>query len=339
MNERMLSPEPDAAQEAAAEWCIRLAGGDMTEADWAAFEIWHEQDGNAALLTQASSAWQACEGIASAPEIIPLRTEALTSFHTANRRRWRWSRSRMGVGAMGIAASLAVVGLVSFAMLQQREATYETAVGERRIASLSDGSRLSLDAATELGVTMADGARSVELRQGRALFDVAKDPLRPFTVAAGDKLVVAIGTSFSVELVNGEVQVILYEGQVEVRDRAEPAGGGTKRANRVMLAAGELLTDKLGNAAPAKVVGNIDDSKLAWEDGMLSFEGETLAVAVERMNRHSQVPIRLGDAGLGTIPVDGEFVAGDTDAFVEGLVAIHGLRASTTGREITLQRK
>ena len=66
--------------------------------------------------------------------------------------------------------------------------------------------------------------------------------MRPFTVAVGDKLVVAVGTSFSVELINGDVRVILYEGQVEVRDRDDRAVGAAV-APRVMLTPGAALVD------------------------------------------------------------------------------------------------
>src|SRR3546814_2006889 len=43
-----------------------------------------------------------------------------------------------------------------------------------------------------------------------------KDPLRPFSVAAAGKIVVATGTEFSVELLGRETRVILYEGHVAV---------------------------------------------------------------------------------------------------------------------------
>src|SRR3546814_19485198 len=102
-----------------------------------------------------------------------------------------------------------------------RPDAYATHIGERQLAVLDDGSRVSLDAVTKVKVRMKDEARQVELLEGRAKFDVAKDPLRPFTVAAGDKLVVAVGTSFSVELIDGQVRVILYEGQVEGGERNE----------------------------------------------------------------------------------------------------------------------
>src|SRR3546814_14429474 len=106
------------------------------------------------------------------------------------------------------------VGLVWFSM---RPTAYATEIGERQLAVLEDGSQVSLDAATKVNVRMKEAGRQVELLAGRAKFDVAKDPQRPFTVAAGDKLVVAVGTSFSVELIDGQVRVILYERSEERR--------------------------------------------------------------------------------------------------------------------------
>src|SRR3546814_13586908 len=99
---------------------------------------------------------------------------------------------------------------------------------------------------------MKEAGRQVELLAGRAKFDVAKDPQRPFTVAAGDKLVVAVGTSFSVELIDGQVRVILYEGQVEVRDR-NSAVKAQAAPRRYRLKAGSELAETVGASAPAKI--------------------------------------------------------------------------------------
>jgi hypothetical protein len=75
-------------------------------------------------------------------------------------------------------------------------------------------------------VRMSGKQRELTLVRGRAKFDVAKDPLRPFTVVAGDKIVVATGTSFSVEMVGKDVRVLLYHGRVSVLDRGAKAGAG-----------------------------------------------------------------------------------------------------------------
>src|SRR3546814_20684114 len=81
---------------------------------------------------------------------------------------------------------------------------------------LDDDSRLSLDANTRVRVKYSRAGRQLWLEEGRARFEVAKDPLRPFSVAAAGKIVVATGTEFSVELLGRETRVILYEGHVAV---------------------------------------------------------------------------------------------------------------------------
>ncbi|WP_163071616.1 FecR domain-containing protein, partial [Acinetobacter baumannii] len=58
--------------------------------------------------------------------------------------------------------------------------------------------------------------RALRLLAGRARFEVAKDPRRPFAVTAGDRMVVATGTAFSIELFRAEMRVVLYQGSVSV---------------------------------------------------------------------------------------------------------------------------
>ena len=52
--------------------------------------------------------------------------------------------------------------------------------------------------AAELDVSTAAVGRQVALISGQALFDVAKDPSRPFVVSADNRSVVAVGTAFDV---------------------------------------------------------------------------------------------------------------------------------------------
>src|SRR3546814_19520630 len=115
-------------------------------------------------------------------------------------------------------------------MLGDSTRPYQTEVGERRVALLDDQSRLSLDADSLVEVDMSDRQRELTLVRGRAKFDVAKDPLRPFTVVAGDKMVVATGTSFSVEMVGKVVRVLLYHVRVSVLDRTAPAPAGSRKS-------------------------------------------------------------------------------------------------------------
>lgn len=338
-SETTAMPAADEAIEAAALWCIELSEGTLSEAEWAEFEAWLAVPGHADLFQEAIALWQDSGAVADWPQVIALRTRALTQFRKANQRRWLAASPRRLAWISGVAAAMLLAVTLALFWHLDRPREYETGIGERQVAVLDDGSRVSLDAVTVMNVRMKNEARQVELVGGRAKFDVAKDPLRPFTVAAGDKLVVAVGTSFSVELIDGEVRVILYEGQVEVRDRSDTARSAAAAPQRLMMRPGSELVDSVGSAKPAQVLRPDLTQSLSWEQGLVNFDGEPLASAVERMNRYSAKQIRISDAALGEIPVDGMFKAGDVDAFVEGIAALHPLRAKNIGGEIILERR
>jgi transmembrane sensor len=176
------------------------------------------------------------------------------------------------------------------------------------------------------------------LEQGRARFWVAKDALRPFTVRADGRVVVATGTQFSVERIGGQVRVILYEGKVAVL--AERSGGrppepvrvgpGRAPAEQLLKPGGELvLTPNTTTvAAPTAQLTPADLGRsLAWEGGQLVFSDEPLARAVERVNRYAEHPVVLADSAAGGVLVNGVFTADDTTAFVEGVTEAYPLDA------------
>src|SRR3546814_4407377 len=84
---------------------------------------------------------------------------------------------------------------------------------------LRDGSAVTLNSNSEIDVDFDEGIRHVRLLRGEALFDVAKDSIRPFVVEADSTRVTAVGTSFTVNRVSGrDVQVLVREGVVELAD-------------------------------------------------------------------------------------------------------------------------
>jgi len=332
-------PVDDTAMEAAALWCIQLSEGELTDSEWTEFEGWLAHPGHADLFQNATAVWQASGAVGDWPQVVALRTKALTQFRKTNQRRWLSASSQWRPWLAASAAALLFMITAGLFWYANGRSAYETGIGERQVAVLDDGSRVSLDAVTVVNVRMKDEARQVELVGGRAKFDVAKDPLRPFTVAVGDKLVVAVGTSFSVELIDGEVRVVLYEGQVEVRDRSDTAASAGAAPRRVLMRPGSELVDAVGSAKPAQIIRPDLTQSLSWEQGLINFDGESLASAVERMNRYSTRQIRIADVAISSIPIDGMFKAGAVDAFVEGVTALHPVRQRNIDGDIVLDHK
>ncbi|WBT06364.1 FecR domain-containing protein [Brevundimonas vesicularis] len=326
----------------AVEWCLTLAEGELDGMAHQDFEAWIADGDNAAALDDALRVWRVADQAADLPEVLRLRQRGLKAFQQAQGQRWRHHVPPL----RWVAVAAAVGGLIVLsAMFYTPTQVYRTGVGERQVAMLADGSRLSLDADTEVRVRLGGSRRDLTLARGRAKFDVARDPLRPFAVTAGAKVVVATGTSFSVELIRREARVLLYEGHVALMDRtqAEATSGETKSgrdstATYTALQPGREYVARLDLPPSAPQVTVVDPVRsLSWEAGQLNFEDEPLSSALERVNRYSRRKVRLSDPRLGRLPVNGVFEAGDVDAFVEAMTAFNGLHAIESDDGVTLR--
>src|SRR5690606_20513701 len=107
---------------------------------------------------------------------------------------------------------------------------YASNVGEVRRIALDDGSYMLLNTDSLAVIQFSEARRDVRLEKGEALFEVAKDPQRPFVVNAGDLTVKAVGTAFVVRREDSSVEVTVTEGVVEVARPGEPA---TEQPQRV----------------------------------------------------------------------------------------------------------
>ncbi len=326
----MTVSDPQSAEfvraEEAACWCVRLCEGEMTSAARAQFTRWLTSNrAHRAAFDQAVAAWEEVNAAEATSEILALRVAALESLRRAQRA--RSGRRLLGVRTPWMAAASLIIAVL-FGILVWRHPSAEqfsSGIGQRRNVLLADGSSVHLDASSEVLVRYSGARRTLHLLRGRAKFQVAKDPRRPFLVYAADREIVATGTTFSVEIVQKEVQVILYQGHVSV---AGP--GGVRSA----LVANEELIAPVSMAHVR--IGPVDAARsLSWESGRLEFVDEPLASAVERVNRYARNPVSIGDAAAASERISGSFTAGDTRAFIEGVTAVSALEAEErNGREV-----
>lgn len=315
----------------AAAWRTRLweSGRDSTPE----FARWLSDPANRRAWDRVQRGWDILAEHATAPELLELRRRALERVHASGRRRWA-TRSRP-INRLGAAAAvllLSVAGAITFHLTGAD--VYRTGIGERRVVTLADGSRVQLDSSTELRVDYTKQARDLQLIEGQARFDVAHEVERPFHVIAAGRKVVAVGTVFNVDLVGNDLFVTLLEGKVVVvpqaaepdvpeiadlafADRAEPevpAKRAAPHGKTIALKAGEQLAvsaDGTPMVAPASV-----ERATAWENGRLVFEDEPLSTVVARLNRYAARRLVLSDDVTASLRISGVFNAGDVDSFV-----------------------
>jgi len=292
----------------AAAWRARLTGqnGDNNPA----FEAWLAADpAHAAAWKRVQEPWKSVGGHASAPEMVELRRAALAHAHQASRRRRSFTK-KIGVAA-GIFA-LITGAAVLWQMMQPD--VYSTRIGERRVVTLADGSQIALDSQSEVRVHYNRNGRDLTLSSGQARFKVAHNPQRPFSVTAEGHKVVATGTAFNVDLFGPSVLVTLIEGHVIVL-----------APENIALDAGQQLV--LSELAPPSISKINIERAMAWENGEVIFENDSLATVVARMNRYAQRPLVIADDRTSQLRISGVFHTGDVNGFVSTIVSYLPVRA------------
>jgi transmembrane sensor len=307
---------PPQILDEAARWQARLAAPDCTELDRAAYHRWLREDSLHARADAAAVrvSEEVAELAANDPRMAILAEEALG---TGSGTKPKWRRWLLPVG---IAASLLFEGLALRAWLASPSPEPEpirlsTAAHERSDVTLGDGSKVHLDISSNLGVRLTQRRRSVELREGRALFEVAHDAKRPFTVDAGTGRVTAVGTRFQVQREETRVTVILVEGVVVV----EQHSAESDRKER--LQPGDQLVYSVDGSYWAKhAVDSI--AATSWSSGHLVFRGVAIVDALAQINRYASHKIVIGDPALDGLEISGTFTLGDSAGIAAALTQI-----------------
>lgn len=297
----------EARQAQAAAWLARLRSEARTSSDEAGFRAW---------LGEHPSHQEAFDDINAAYELAGARRRRLLSR----------APLRLGVGfglGLGLAAAAAFGAFMLFGPGLAPVETFSTGRGEQRTVALRDGSTVLLDTASKVEVRFGPRLRRIQLVEGRAHFEVAKDRRRPFIVDGGAGRVVAVGTVFDVSRTAGKTSVVLTEGKVLLRygRNVRPMTPG----DRVSLRGGQVVADR-----PAL------DTLTAWQSGRAVFESEPLSEVVDELNRYSRRPLVIADRNLAAMRISGTYKTGDVGAFAVSLSRLLPVEVAAEPDRITL---
>jgi transmembrane sensor len=311
-------PKPTAADidRIAADWVVREDRRPLEPTEQAELDAWLGADERRlGAYIRAQAAWSMMDrGRAMASEAPPVR-------------RWPAITRREALAA-SVVGAVALSGLAAVSHIGQQ--TYRTGRGEVRRVPLGDGSSAAINTASRIEVAMTDDRRLVKLAAGEAWFDVARDHARPFLVEARDVRLRAADAAFSVRRLPKGEEVIVAKGVVECWITATP-----DRVLRLPAGTKMLVSNALPNAPQAlapSTVGRL----LAWREGMVGLDGETLAEAAAEFNRYNARQIIIDDPALGRERLVGYFRATDPDSFVKAAASTLGADVNASSDELHL---
>jgi transmembrane sensor len=319
----------DARRRARAEasaWVVRLHGPHRSPALEAGLREWLAADPeHARQFERVTDVWDAGPQvpISGVPRVRAQR---------------RLPASRIWAAAV----SIALVCLVAaYLFVGLRSGTvYRNGIGPLRVIRLEEGSRVSLDAQSEVRVAYSDTERRVQLEYGQAYFQVSHNPGWPFVVVVGQHQITDIGTAFMVRYAPSSTAITLIEGRVAVSSRSQAAretdGTGSKPSTPVpiILAPGQRLT--FARDRPPKLDAPPADDVTAWLRGEIMLDDTPLTRVVATLNRYDATLLGIDDPRVAHLRVSGIYHTGNNREFAFLLEKLYGIPFSERGGRIIL---
>jgi len=362
-NIHRLTPAEDIEQQAA-DWLVRLDGDrapSATELD--ELKAWMQRSpAHKEQLKRLTQYWHKANLLTELS--FPLPGSKRPNGLLANLRyqfRQLFTNSWQATTSLGAALTLSVAVVTGLLLVNQDGVSgngiYETRIGEQNTITLVDGSVIQLNTDSHIQVNYEDNQRNIVLMAGEAHFEVAKDRSRPFVVKAGDGMVRAVGTAFTVRINPEALKVIVTEGKVALvaitiglpetteLEVTQIAQTQTIQPDRGYLVQGQSVEFKpqadtgLGNQIQQLKKDDLDQ-QLAWRKGLLLFAGQPLSEVIDEVNRYTKLDIQIIDTEIANISIGGQFKVGETEAMLKVLETSFGIsvsRPSQTTVHLALQ--
>jgi transmembrane sensor len=342
-NTSSTSMDPDIVRQTA-DLVARLYSGNMSAAEEEAFNIWLSANPAHRLeYERMLDIWDDLDALAGDPEL-----------GTGDRGRSLWRRWAL------VASAVLSISLFTY-WIQRPDpngtggdfTAYSTGVGEQRVVTLADGSRITLNTNSSIRIGYSGAQRRAVLDKGEVFFDIAKDRFRPFTVEMGTQTITVLGTRFNVYRRGAEVTVAVVEGVVAVHqkghplkvrsvippDRGNEAGPIIEAGDQYRLDAGAVMTFE--ERAEVVSTTTLDDSGRyrEWHSGVVTFDDEPLHAVVQEINRYTDRKIMIADADIMDLRVSGVLHLREVDQVLLGLEQAFPLDITFSDEGVMIRRR
>ncbi|MBK1877632.1 FecR domain-containing protein [Pelagicoccus mobilis] len=246
---------------------------------------------------------------------------------------------------MGAMAALLILGIGLFFATHPIDQTTHTeelvATQQTQTHVLPDGSLIRLNSDTRVEVSYSEHERAIQLLSGEALFEVAKDKSRPFSVSIGEVKVLAVGTAFNIKF-SDTIDVFVTEGIVSIDSplllahdavQAIESNVGPSspldRGKRVIQGQrAEVIHNENTKAVQLKVTTpdpQTVNQALRWQRSLLTIEAETLEQIAASFEQKTGYKLVIADPKLKQLQFGGRFPSDDALGFLKILNTGYGI--------------
>ena len=260
----------------AVDWCMRRHDNELTKQEQAEFDAWIKSDNrHAHEYDKALKIWNlSAQLLPVFSDQAKFNNDLVDDSNVYQHPRSNWSTfAQVACMAMFVIPVLGFVGWQTN-LIPNSFHSY-TAEQSRQQHTLPDGSVVELNVNTQLSYANYRDRRQITLNQGEVYFDVAHNKEHPFKVSTASGEITVTGTRFNVWNYLDNVAVSVTQGSVNVKNSYAETN----------LTPG--LQTKFSASNPQLLVKNVETNQvLAWRNGQLILDDQSLAEAIPLINRY-----------------------------------------------------
>jgi len=315
--------------EMAARWYLRMRehGHNPRAAEHHAFEQWLADDPRHGA--EYDSIARAMHQLDSSEGLSKLAEAAEQQAFLANEARRKAKQQRLA--QLMVVCFICVAGFFAHQQYQVWQAApvmqlaAQNPVGQIAIKTLDDGTKVTLSAKSDMEVTYYRHQRHVLIKEGEAIFEVTKDPERPFVVETDTARITVLGTRFAVNRLQHVVRVSVDHGRVKVESKDDAAPADTTFMARE-ITNGQVL-EVYPNRAMVLVNRPASDA-FAFLNHRLVFDRADSSEIAYTVSRYRLKPVQSQGRQVHNISADINIQ--DIDQFLRGLPNIAPLKLQET---------
>jgi len=195
--------------------------------------------------------------------------------------------------------------------------------------TLPDDSTVLFDVKTKAKIHYTAHKREVILHEGKAIFEVAKNPDKPFIVNAGVVKIEVFGTRFEVKNYNHHVDVSVLEGVVSVETDAKESIATLRKGKKLSFDT-EQQTFTLKDVPL--------DTIASWQKGVLIFHDETLKNTLDEFKYYQGISISV-QKEVENFSISGSFSMNEMDKFLYALTKVYALKVDKKADSLYISKK
>lgn len=235
-----------------------------------------------------------------------------------------WRRTVIRPWTIGAAAAIALMA-ISFVLWNNSKGL------DTDKLILNDGTLVWLKGGSNLMYTEKNNAhvRYAELHNGAALFEVAKDPARPFILKCGTFTIKVLGTSFNIRPVQDRLELEVLSGKVNISSSADTLGIDVTSNQKVIYAeTGGLVRRELTEREISEATADTEYD--------MKFRNENLNKVFARIEKKFGVSIEADSKQLSNCRITADFTDHSLESTIMMISEVLPVEYKINGSTITL---